>query len=141
MSKIETYSIPQFFQMQRDKELLRNLGITEEEAFKIWYNRKLKALATFSIAQVLSCQKALALAPSKTTQALGKVDQAGVTLLTIVRKIGYWICIIMAIVEILRCLSNGDTKEIGKIVVKYLMAFAACYLIPWLFDLIAAIFS
>jgi hypothetical protein len=137
----ETYSIPQFMKMQRDKELLMSLGVTEGVAFEIRCNKKMKILFTLGLALILHYQEALAKPAAKTVEALNKVDTAGATLLAIVRKIGYWICIIMCIIEILRCLGNGNTKEIGKVIVKYLIAFGACYLLPFLFDLIAAIFG
>lgn len=71
---------------------------------------------------------------------LGKIDKAGNTILSIVRKIGYWCCIIGCIIDIIRALMQGDTKSIAKIMMKYALAFAALYMFPWILDLIKSIF-
>jgi hypothetical protein len=57
------------------------------------------------------------------------------------RRIGYWVLLVMCILEVLKCVANGDTKEIGKIIMKYLLAFMVLFLIPWAFDLVIGIFS
>jgi hypothetical protein len=71
---------------------------------------------------------------------LGKIDTAGNTILGIVRRIGYWCCIIGCIIDIIKALMQGDTKSVAKIMMKYALAFAALYLFPWILDLIKAIF-
>lgn len=72
---------------------------------------------------------------------LSKVDTAGAVLLTVVRTFGYWVCIIMGIVSIIRAMLNGDTKGIGKIMAKYLLGFSSFYALPWLMDIIKGIFQ
>jgi hypothetical protein len=72
---------------------------------------------------------------------LDKIDKAGATILNLCRKIGYWACIIMAVIEIIRSLAQGDTKSIGKIIMKYSLGFGALFILPWIFDLIAEIFK
>lgn len=71
---------------------------------------------------------------------LGKIDRAGNTILEIVRRIGYWICIIACVMDIVKCLMQGDTKSIAKTMLKYALAFAALYIFPWILDLIRGIF-
>jgi hypothetical protein len=51
------------------------------------------------------------------------------------------VLLVMCILEVLKCVANGDTKEIGKIIMKYLLAFMVLFLIPWAFDLVIGIFS
>lgn len=72
---------------------------------------------------------------------LSKIDKAGLLILGIVRRIGYWACIILALMDIVKSLMEGSTKDIWKTIAKYTVAFATLYLLPWLFDLIASIFS
>ncbi|WP_051350722.1 hypothetical protein [Caloramator sp. ALD01] len=72
---------------------------------------------------------------------LSKVDKAGITILTIIRRVGYWACIILALMDIVKNLMEGDTKSIWETIAKYTVAFTTLYLLPWLFDLIAAIFK
>lgn len=72
---------------------------------------------------------------------LSKVDKAGIMILEIVRRVGYWACIILALMDIIKSLMEGSTKDIWKTIAKYTVAFATLYILPWLFDLIAAIFK
>lgn len=71
---------------------------------------------------------------------LGKVDVVGNTMLQMVRKIGYWICIIGCIIDICKALMQGDTKSIAKIMMKYALAFAALFVFPWILDTIKLMF-
>lgn len=70
----------------------------------------------------------------------GKIDVAGNTILGIVRKIGYWCCIVGCIIDIIKALMQGDTRSIAKIMMKYALAFSALYIFPWILDLIKSIF-
>lgn len=71
---------------------------------------------------------------------MSKIDVAGNTILGIVRRIGYWCCIVGCIMDIIKALMQGDTKSIGKIMMKYALAFGALYVFPWILDLIKSIF-
>ncbi|KZL88738.1 hypothetical protein [Clostridium magnum] len=71
---------------------------------------------------------------------MGKIDAAGNTILGIVRNIGYWCCIIGCIIDIIKALMQGDTKNIAKVMMKYALAFGALYIFPWILDLIKSIF-
>lgn len=70
-----------------------------------------------------------------------RIDQAGRTLLIIIQKVGYWVCIIMATKEVLSELMGGTLKNIGQVVMKYSVAFGTLFALPWIFDLIVDIFS
>jgi hypothetical protein len=70
-----------------------------------------------------------------------KLDAAGTKILNICRQFGYWGCIIMATVEITKALMRGDSKDITKIIAKYLAGFGALYLLPFLFNLIKDVFE
>lgn len=72
---------------------------------------------------------------------LSKVDKAGNTILGIVRRIGYWCCIIGCVIDVIKALMQGDTKSIAKIMMKYALAFGALYIFPWILDLIKGIFQ
>lgn len=64
------------------------------------------------------------------------IDKAGNVLLGLARDLGYYICLLMCIMEIIKSLMQGDTKSIGKIIMKYIIAFGAFYMLPWLFNII-----
>lgn len=107
----------------------------EALARKINRDRRLRAMVTFVLANGLYMKKAYA------ASNLDKVNSAGLQILNIVRTFGYWICIIGCIMEIVRSLMQGDTKGIGKIILKYVLGFGSFYFLPWFFDLIREMFA
>lgn len=111
----------------------------EAEIFakEIRKNKRLETITAFVIGSLMYADKVLA----ATTDATGKIGIAGNTILGICREIGYWACLIMCILEIVKSLMQGDSKSISKIISKYVLGFGALYLMPWLFDLIKSIFS
>lgn len=71
---------------------------------------------------------------------LKKIDVTGGTLLNVIRRVGYWICIIACIIEIVKSIMQGDVKSVGKIMMKFALGFAALYIFPWILDLIRSSF-
>lgn len=135
----EYFPVTASLQTQNNKELMKKLGINETNAGAILHNKKICNIAVTALASIFSAQTAFA--EGNVDGAMAKVDTAGGIILKIVRKVGYWICIIMCIVEIFRCMANGDLKSIGRIIAKYALAYGTTYLITWLFDIIANCFS
>lgn len=143
------YTLEEYLQMTRTKEEKKNtkeelkkLGIEEYMAKRIISNPRAKRLFGFVAGSLLFIKNSgVKAASNPSTQALSKINKAGGTLLSVMRTIGYWILLIMCIIEVLKCVANGDTKEIGKIIMKYILAFAVLFLMPWFFDLIKDVFS
>lgn len=131
--KTEIMTLEQFLNEYRDKSAL------EELAERVYKNKTLKSMAVFVIASLTYAEKVLA--ADTTVEAVKRLNTAGNTLLSVMQTIGYWVALLMCIIEILKTLSSGDTKSIGRIIVKYLMAFAGIYVLKWLFDLIRVIFG
>lgn len=73
------------------------------------------------------------------TDPLKKIDDAGAIFLSIVMRVGYRLILIMCAIEILKSLMQGDTKSVGKILIKYLSATLALYSFPWLVDIVIGI--
>lgn len=71
---------------------------------------------------------------------LDKLNKAGNTIIGIVRDIAYWVCFAGFVIDIIKSLMQGDTKSIGKIGIKYGIAFSSLYIFPWVLDLIKDIF-
>ena len=69
------------------------------------------------------------------------LDAAGAKFLGLARSLGYWLCLIMCIIEILKSVINGNTRELGKIIMKYVLMFGALYLVPTIFDWIIELFA
>lgn len=71
---------------------------------------------------------------------LSKIDTAGNKILTIFRRIGFWLILIKCIQELIQCAMNGATKNIGGIVAKYILIYGAFYFVPWALRLVEGIF-
>ncbi|MDU5111159.1 MAG: hypothetical protein E6248_11975 [Clostridium sp.] len=133
-------SIPQFLAYERGGKSLKDIEIengVEGIARKIINNDRLRRMTVFVIAGLNYTSTVLADA----SDAGNKINEAGSTILGIVQSIGYWLCIIGCVMEILKSLMNGSSKDVGKIIIKYLLIFGSLYLMPWAFDLIKEIFS
>lgn len=140
MSKEITMSIPQFLAYERGEKTLRDIEIEnglESIAAKIISNDRVRRMAVFTIASLNYTSTVLA----ETTDAMAKIDNAGGKFFGMIQSIGYWLCLIGCILEILKCVMNGASSDIGRIMGRYLLIFASFYLMPWAFDLIKAIFS
>lgn len=139
ISQEETYSFSEY------KNLIEARENTEEYiAKKIMADPRLKKMSAFLLGSILYLNNAVtkvnASAPS--VEAFDqKINEAGTLFVGIIQSFGYWMCIIMCAVEILKALFQGDTRSISKIIIKYLLAFSSVYAIPWIFDLIKALFS
>ena len=70
------------------------------------------------------------------------IDTLGNTFLEVARKLGYWIALISAIVEIIKSSmkSGNSNSDLWKIAIKYLLLYASLYLLPTLFDMVREAF-
>lgn len=71
---------------------------------------------------------------------LDKLDTAGNRILNIVRRVGYWIIVIKAVIDVIKSVTQGGTKDIGGIVMKYILMYLALWAIPWALRLVEGIF-
>lgn len=140
MSKEITMTIPQFLQYKRGEKSIKDIEIEnglESIATKIMNNDRLRKMTVFVIAGLNYTSTALA----DTAEAVGRIDSAGNMFLGIIQSIGYWLCLIGCIMEILKSVMNGSSKDVGKVMLKYLLIFAALYLMPFAFNLVKEIFA
>lgn len=70
-----------------------------------------------------------------------KLNLAVNKLLNIFRYFGKFICLFFCFAEIIKSLAEGDVKSIGKIILKYSIAFSSFYFLPWLFEIIRSCFE
>jgi hypothetical protein len=68
------------------------------------------------------------------------IDKAGMEILNLIRKVGYWVGIISCMKDVVKEGMRGHSENIGSIVIMYLMGFGVLYFLPWAFDLIKGIF-
>lgn len=140
MKKEIVMSIPQFLSYERGEKTLKDIEMEnglESLATKIISDDRLRKITVFTIASLNYMSTVQAAA----TDAIAKIDSAGNTFFGILQSIGYWLCLIGCIMEILKSVMNGSSKDIGKIMLKYILIFAALYLMPFAFNLIKEIFA
>lgn len=140
MSKEITMTIPQFLQYKRGEKTIKDIEVEnglESIAKRIMKDDRLRKMTIFVIAGLNYASTVLA----DTSQAVAKINSAGNTFLSIFQSIGYWLCLIGCIMEILKSVMNGSSKDVGKTMLKYILIFAALYLMPFAFNLIREIFA
>lgn len=140
MNKNITMSINQFMEVQRGEKSFKDIEVEnglESLARRILNDDRLRRMTVFTIASLNYTSEVLA----DTAEAFGKIDRGGIVILGAIQRVAYWLCIISCVMEILKTVMNGSTKDVGKIMLKYILVFMSLYLMPWLFDLIREIFA
>lgn len=139
-----TMTFEQYRQYKNGEKTLRQikrerkeLSAIENITTQIMENPRIRRMAVFTIASINYASGVLA----DTTDAFGKINKGGFMILGVIQTVGYWLCVLSCIMEILKTVMNGSTKDVGKVMVKYLLIFGSLYLMPWLFDLIKAVFE
>lgn len=118
----KTYTFHQYLELQRRKEL----SITEKFLATPEYE---KAFVFFT-GIVFYARDIYA-----STGSLSGLDKFGIKVLGYGRKIGYWICVIMCIKEIIQSVLSGtEIKDLAKIIIKYFIVVAALWWVPSLFE-------
>lgn len=130
-----TMSIPEFLQFTRGEltiKDIRNNHRMEHLAIKINENKVLEKFVVTLMASALYAKDVLA-AAAKEGQG---IDKLGWKFLGLIRHWGFWILLIMCIVEVIRAGISGDSKKILGIIMKFLIIFGSMYLVPELFEAI-----
>ena len=131
----ETYTLSEY------KEILEAKNNTGEYiATKLKKNPKVWRMAVTFMANMLMLEK-VAYADNALGTTVNKVNEGGFMIVTLIQTVGYWICIILCAIEILRCLLNGNNRQITESITKYIIAFGALYFLPWIFDFIKLLFG
>lgn len=128
-----------------DYKLVRNYDFSrkERQSLDSWIGKiekkdtKLYKVLVFTVAGLNYANTVLA----DTSAAVSKINSAGYMILSVAQSIGYWLCLVGCIIEILKSVMNGTSKDAGKIMIKYILYFAALYLMPFAFDMIRDIFA
>lgn len=103
------------------------------------YKRYVTCGVTMAISFILMTLEANA----TTFNGLETIDNLGATFVGIIQQAGYWICFAKGLVDVIKELLKGGDKadSIGRILFKYVLAFASFYLLPFLFNIIKENFS
>lgn len=95
-----------------------------------------KAAAVFSTSIVMS----ITTLPCFAAEGIDKVDIAGNRILMIVRRIGYWVILIKAVYDVIGSIKNRDMKELGQVILFYLILYAALFFIPFALKQVEGVF-
>ena len=122
-----------------DKEFSKSKKSKEEFAKFILKDKRLTRCVLFLIAGVNYTKNVMA----DINATMSKVDNAGFIFLGIIQRIGFWICLLGCLLELLLAVfKEGKGKNaILPIVLKWLGIFATFYFLPACFELIRDLFQ
>ena len=128
-----------------ESRFIRNLKknkyqYSEEFAVSILKDKKLLRKTVIVIGSLMFIQTN-AYATGDISVAVDGINKAGSTLLTLVQNFGYWGCLLCCALEVLKDLMAQNTRDIGKTIGKYAVAFGTFYFLPWIFDVIKVCFG
>lgn len=118
------------------------MDYTEKSKFERFFKSKeFKGLVTISLAiglTLLNSTIAFAGQPN-----LSGIDRMGSIFLHIIQTAGYWICLVMGIVSVLKEITKGGDNfgNIGKVILKYVISFASLYMLPYFFEIVKECFK
>lgn len=72
---------------------------------------------------------------------LERMDTGGEKMLEVGQRVGYWVCILMCVFEIIKKVKDGDTNAIWGILMKYGIAYGSLFGVKWILDMIGGFFS
>lgn len=130
LKKKEVFTINEFLIYLERKELHE----LEEKARIINRNVAIKKTVIFTIATLMNLS----------TYAIASNDpfyNIGSKFWFYIKSFGRWACLIMCALEVIRALNNGETRNIAKVLFKYLIAYATFSVLPWFYDEIDSAFS
>ena len=131
IKKYEVYTVQEFLNKEDISYLDKAIDHLKRN------KRKYRLLVTVIALTInLSTVSSFALAPG-----MQAIDVAGQKILDLIRRVGYWIAIILCSKDVLKHCMRGHIESIGSVIALYGMSFGVLYFLPWLFDLIKSIFA
>lgn len=131
--KETTYSFSEFIQYL-DSKNIRKLDKEVGVMLKVPKTRKL-------IITLTACLMHYTPVLADVGKASAKIAQLGSEILGLCQTAGYWVCLVMCVLEIIKAGVNGDSRSISKIMAKYILLFSGLYFMPWIFDSIRDVFN
>lgn len=137
-----TMSIPQFLAYERGELSIEEIKeINKADLFirDLMKDKRISKLLIFTTACLNISNKVFA----STEDTLNKVDLVGTQFLSIIQRVGFWVCVIGCILEIIIAVfkKGGGKNEILSLIFKWLIIFASFYFLPATFRFIAEAFS
>lgn len=136
LSNVEVVFTADEWKSYRNNEIT-SLDIILEHKYNIEFYKYRKYL-NFGITLAVSFIIMTLEANASVVDGMKTIDNLGATFVGIIQQAGYWICFAKGLVDIIKELLKGGDKadSIGRIMFKYVLAFASFYLLPFCFDLI-----
>lgn len=100
-------------------------------------NKKLYKSLVFCIA----CINISTVVLADTGEVFIKIEKVGELILSVLKKVGFWFCLICCFVEILKSFVNSSNKDVWKVFFKYISIYLILNALPFIFKLIAEIFD
>ena len=129
--KVKSYTVQEFLNREE-------VSYLDKVIDHIKRNKKKYMLLVTMIALTIDLSTISSFALSPGVQA---IDEAGQKILDLIRRVGYWIAIILCSKDVLKHCMRGHVESIGSIIAMYGLSFGVLYFLPWLFDLIKNIFA
>lgn len=136
-----TMTVNQFLDLTNNKKSLMEIQLENLDINKLLNNESFKKFIIGGLAvsmYMINTKTAFALSPD-----LSGIDKMGMTFLHIIQTAGYWICLVMGIVSVLKEITKGGDNfgNIGKIILKYVISFASLYMLPYFFEIVKECFN
>lgn len=133
-------SLNQFLDLANNKKTLTQIRYENLDIDKLLKSKKFKSFLVSGLAlgiHLISTKTVFALSPD-----LSGIDKMGMTFLHIIQTAGYWICLVMGIVSVLKEITKGGDNfgNIGKVILKYVISFASLYMLPYFFEIVKGCF-
>lgn len=129
--KVESYTIREFLNME-------HVSYLDKVIDHIKRNKKKYMLLVTIIALTIDLSTITSFA---LTPGVAAIDAAGQKILDLIRRVGYWVAIILCSKDVLKHCMRGHVESIGSVIAMYGLSFGVLYFLPWLFDLIKSIFA
>lgn len=133
-------SLNQFIDLSNNEKSLIQIRFENLDLNRLLENKKFKnfLIGGLAVGIHLINTKTVFAAPD-----LSGIDRMGMTFLHIVQTAGYWICLVMGIVSVLKEITKGgdNVGNIGKVILKYIISFASLYMLPYFFDIVKGCFN
>lgn len=137
--KEDIISVPEFLkscEIERELDLQNiNINLIEKSIKHLKRNKSKYMLLIYIIAITVDLSSITVFASD-----ISAIDKAGMEILNLIRKVGYWVGIILCAKDVIKHCMRGHTDSIGSVVAMYGMSFGVLYFLPWLFDLIKGLF-
>lgn len=135
--QVESYTFAEFRAIQEKESRLQELNKLDKFIGHLKRNKSKYMLAVLLIALSVDFSTISAFAD---TVDLSSLDKVGNTFLDLIRKVGYWVALLLCSKDVIKHCMRGHMESIGTIIALWSMAFGTLYFLPWIFNLIKTIF-